>query len=91
MKDDIANRILDKLDAMDARIDNIDITLAKQSVVLEDHTRRSLANEKAVDILKEELKPVVSHVNLVNTAWKIFVGAITFAMSGFGLFEYFKK
>lgn len=55
-----------KLDRLDARVDNIDVTLARQSQILDEHQRRSIANEKAVDILKEELKPVFSHISLVN-------------------------
>jgi archaellum component FlaC len=64
--EDKLNRIENKIDKIDERLCNIDVTLGKQSVVLEDHTRRSLANEKAVEYLKEELKPILKHVTIVN-------------------------
>jgi hypothetical protein len=73
-------RILDKLDKMDTRLDNVDITLAKQHVTLEEHMRRSLANEEAVQILKEQIEPIKDHVKAVNTILKFAGGvAIVFA------------
>lgn len=45
-----------KLDKLDTRIDNIDVTLAKQQVILEEHMRRSIANEAAVDLLRTEVQ-----------------------------------
>jgi len=60
-----------KIDKLDSRTDSIDVTLAKQHVSLEDHKRRSEANEKAVEILKEEVKPIVSHVYLMGVFGKI--------------------
>lgn len=68
-----------KFEKMDSRVDNVDVTLAKQAVVLEDHTRRSLANEKALETLKEELKPVITHVEIMKWA-----GSALLAVAGLG-------
>ena len=53
-----------KLDKLDSRIDNIDITLARNSAVLEEHQRRSLANEQAVEVLRSEVQQ--RHQDLMN-------------------------
>ena len=78
MSDDKLDRIELKIDQINEHIGSIDVTLGKQSVILEEHTRRSLANEKAVEYLKEELKPVFKHVAIVNFIGKViglFCGA----------------
>lgn len=67
-------RILDKLDKIEERLDNVDVTLAKQHVTLEEHMRRSLANEEAVQILKEQMEPIKDHVKAVNTVLKLAGG-----------------
>lgn len=64
-------RIEDKLDTVVTKISSIDVTLAENKMILSDHTRRSLANEKAVEIIKNELKPVFIHVSLMNIVGKI--------------------
>jgi hypothetical protein len=53
------------------KLHSIDITLTKQHMTLEDHTRRSLANEKAVDLLAAELKPIRAHVNRMEGGLKL--------------------
>jgi hypothetical protein len=65
------DKIENKIDKLDTRVDAVDVTLGKQHVSLEDHKRRSEANEKAVEILKNEIKPVVSHVYLMGVLGKI--------------------
>ena len=68
-------KIENKIDKLDTRIDNVDVTLAKQSVILDEHTRRSLANEEQVALLKkkfdDELGPVKAHVQMVHGAFKL--------------------
>lgn len=59
-------RVESKLDRMEARSDqrhdrlhdrlnDVDAILVRQNIVLEDHTRRSLANEEAVAMLREQI------------------------------------
>ena len=64
-------RIEAKIDKIDEKISNIDITLAKQQVILEEHQRRSLANEKIAATLSAELKPVFNHVAMVQGSMKL--------------------
>jgi len=54
-------------------ISRIDITMARQEVVLEDHTRRSLAAEENIKILRSELEPVEKHVTTVNGILKVLL------------------
>lgn len=79
---DQLNNIEKKVDRLDQRADNIDVTLAKQSVELKEHVRRSLANEKSVELLKEnidinkaefneKIKPIESHITQVHVVFKI--------------------
>jgi hypothetical protein len=65
-----------KLDKMDGRLDNLDITAVKQQAILEEHHKRSIANEAAVVILKEELKPVKEHVLKIDFIVKIIMWVI---------------
>jgi predicted nucleic acid-binding Zn-ribbon protein len=67
--DDI-QRIMNKLDEIDDAIKSIEITLVKQQAILEEHQRRSLANEEAVEILRKQMKPIEDHVFLINSVFK---------------------
>lgn len=64
-----------KIDIISEKITNIDVTLGKQSVILDEHIRRT-------NILEEKLAPVEKHVHMVNGALKLigfialFVGII---------------
>lgn len=73
MKEDL-EKIHDKLDKMSENIVSIDKTLIRQEASLNEHMRRSLANEEAINILKDELKPVTIHVLQVKTVGKILAG-----------------
>jgi len=64
---DKIDRVLEKLDTLDGRVDNIDVTMAKQSVILDEHVRRT-------NILEEELRPIKKHVGMVNAIVKILIG-----------------
>jgi hypothetical protein len=85
-------RVLEKLDLMDSRIDNIDVTLAKQHVTLEDHTRRSLANEKALEIVKTDsdlrIRALESHKDKIMGAIAILgvIGTCILGLKELGLF-----
>lgn len=68
--EDKVDKLDEKVDGIDRRVDSVDITLTRQHGSLEDHTRRSLANEKAVEILKDEIKPIVTHVHVVGLVSK---------------------
>lgn len=75
-----------KLEKLEEKIDNIaeqlasiDKTLVANTVILEEHQRRSLANEKAVELLENHLQdqitPIAKHVHIVN-----FIGKVAFGL-----------
>lgn len=61
-------RIEEKLDKVVEKIGNIDVTLAKQSVILDEHVRRS-------NLLEAKMLPLEKHVAVVNGALK-FLGTM---------------
>lgn len=65
-----------KLDRIVEDIGKINITLVAQHHQLKEHMRRSEANEKAIEIIKDELIPVQKHVNGLNYVLKA-VGVVT--------------
>lgn len=54
----------DKIDKIVEKISNIDVTLAKQSVILEEHVRRT-------NLLEQKIEPIENHVAMVNGALKL--------------------
>jgi len=56
-------RILDKLDVIDDRVNNVSNVLATQAVILEEHTRRSTT-------LEDEFKPIRASVLQIQGALK---------------------
>lgn len=69
-------KVMDKLDIIDSRVDNIDITLAKQEVNLREHMRRTELLEKQHEVFNENFKPINAHVNQIKGGMK-FVGALS--------------
>lgn len=70
-------RALKKLDQIDERISSIDKTLERNTASLEVHIRRTEIAEDAIKDLRTDLKPVESHVSLMNGIFK--------AMSALGI------
>lgn len=69
--------INNKLDKLDSRIDNVDITLAKQSILLDEHIKRTGIAEENIGMLRADLKPVEAHVSMVQGAIKLIAfGAV---------------
>lgn len=60
------DKLESKLDKLDERLDEVAITLVKNTASLDEHMNRSLANEKAVQILKQELSPVISYIQKIR-------------------------
>lgn len=84
--------IIEKLDKMDSRIDNIDITLVRQNITLEDHVRRSAANEETLEIVKNEadirLRSLESYKDRILGAFAILgiLGTLVIGIKQLGLF-----
>ena len=58
-------RLEDKIDKITDKIANIDVTLGKQSVILEEHVKRT-------NLLEEKLEPIEKHVHMIQGALKLF-------------------
>lgn len=71
MKDDKLEKIENKIDILDTRLDRIDVTLAKQHLSLEHHIKRTELAEENLGLLKKELKPLAEHVITINNIAKI--------------------
>lgn len=73
--DEIINKIFDRQEEMMKDISEIKIEMVKDiseiKVDLKEHMRRSVANEQAIEILKEEFKPVRTHVDYVKGGLKL--------------------
>lgn len=61
-------RFEDKLDKIADKITNIDTTLVKQQVILDEHVRRT-------NLLEEQVRPIERHVHMMQGAMK-FIGAV---------------
>jgi len=68
MKDQL-DRLEEKLDKMIEKTASIDVTLAKQSVILDEHVKRS-------NLLEAKLAPVERHVAVVHGILKL-IGVLT--------------
>lgn len=71
--DDKYTKIDDKLTAINDKLGSIDTTLVKQHEQLAHHIYRTEQNETMIKVLVEELKPVKSHVSLMNNLAKIII------------------
>lgn len=61
--------VINKLNALDENISSIDKTLARNTVSLEEHIKRT-------NLLEKKLEPVEAHVNKVNGAF-ILIGILS--------------
>lgn len=69
MKKTDLDRLEEKIDRVIEKTSSIDVTLAKQSVILDEHVRRT-------NLLEKKLEPIEKHVILMKGLMKIvgFVG-----------------
>lgn len=72
---DEVKSIRTKVDKSDERLDSIDLTLVRQEATLVEHVRRSDLLEKKTDLIELDLKPLQSHVIMVNGVFK-FLGLL---------------
>ena len=69
MKEDMNNyidRILDKLDKLDDKVNEIDKTLVRNTDSLEFHILRTNLLEEHLKRQDEKIKPLIQHVDRVN-------------------------
>lgn len=80
-------RIWENQEELKKDVSEIKVAQAEMKVVLDEHQRRSLANEEAVAILRDQVKPIESHVFLVNTLTKLGLALIGGIVSIISLFQ----
>lgn len=78
------------LEKIDSRLDNIDRTLIKQESNLEQHMARTEANEKMLAILKDEIKPILTHIEAIKISIKTILGLGAISAAILGIVELVK-
>jgi archaellum component FlaC len=63
------DRFENKIDSIHDRLGSIDVTLAKQSVILDEHVKRT-------NLLEQKLEPVETYIKTIKSVVKIisFIG-----------------
>lgn len=67
----LLEKILEKQEKLSEKQETMNIVLAENTLILKEHERRSIANEEAVQMLREEIKPLQKHKDAFNTAMKL--------------------
>lgn len=65
-------RIIKTQDIIAKDISDMKVTQGVQQEILKEHVRRSDLNEKAIDVLKNELRPIQKHVDGLNGILRFF-------------------
>ena len=85
MSGDVLKMLLERLDQ---RLDNVDITLARLTVSVEEHVKRTNLLEKQIEKTNDEIKPIQAHVAFMGAVAKMgsILGAIVLGAKSLGLF-----
>lgn len=75
------------LKSLNSKVDRLLEGQAKHSAVLDEHQRRSLANEEAVELLRSEIKPLTVHVAMVGALGKLLAVVSTVVGVAVGLMK----
>jgi hypothetical protein len=70
MVEEKLDKIVEKLEKMDSRLDSIDVTLAIQKTQLGEHIARTAIAEARLDKIDDKLEPIQIHVGRVEGAVK---------------------
>jgi hypothetical protein len=65
-----------KRDEIEKHLSNIDVTLARQATILEEHIRRTGVAEKRLDLLQEQIEPLKTHIDMSVGAVKL-IGVVS--------------
>jgi hypothetical protein len=71
--DDHQKRIEDKLDRLDERMDKMNETLIKNTVVLDEHQRRSIASENRLEVVEKQATFVNNMIKIVTVGGGLLV------------------
>lgn len=76
------DRVDKKMDKILDKISNIDVTLAKQQISLDEHIRRTAIAEQHIEAIREDIKPMQKHINMVQGGLKVLaaLGAVIFSI-----------
>lgn len=74
-----------KVDKIQDKLHDHEIILTKQEINLQEHIKRSLYNEEQVDILKNEIKPVLEGLSFLKTIAKfsVWIAGVAYTLSKF--------
>lgn len=67
---DALDKIESKVDRLDQRLDDQGETLVEQSVILNEHIRRTAASERRIEMLQKNIQPMNSHIAKVEGIFK---------------------
>lgn len=76
--------IIEKLDRIDSKIQDVEKVLVKQEANLDEHMKRSDTLEKHVNLLEEQVKPVLQGLNAVKITGSVLafiLSAVTFIVT----------
>lgn len=76
-EDKLVELMISKQEKIEDQLSNINTILVKNTATLEEHQRRSIANEKAVELLAAEFTPVKKHVEKIQFLMDIVKWIIT--------------
>lgn len=83
------DKIEAKVDIIEEKISNIDVTLAKQAKDLEHHIYRTELAEQNLDLIRQEMVPVKKHVALMDASLKVIGALSSAAMFILGIIKLF--
>lgn len=69
--------IVSKVDNLTDKVHSIDITVAKQEINLDEHMRRTVANENRLEIFEEKIAPALDSYKFIATCVKWSVPIFT--------------
>lgn len=90
-QNDLLNKIYDKVEKIDDKMAALDVTTVRQQVILDEHMRRTEILEGRTDKMFEELKPLKSHIALIDGGVKIIAGSFAVISAILGTLRFFGK
>ena len=76
------DRIYDKLEKMDIKLNSMDLSLLRNTISLEQHVKRC-------DLIEKDLKPIKQHIVVYNAIFKILTFSALIIGIIAGIYEIF--
>lgn len=74
----MSDKLEEKIDRVIEQVSEIKEVLTAQHAVLVDHTRRSTASEKRIEIIEKELAPIRFKAQMQTIILKAIIGSVAF-------------